>query len=47
MFTEIEDILEQNQKNYNVTMKRAVKEYSLIMSDISRNKRISSKRAPR
>ena len=34
-------------KGYDATMKRAVKEHPLGMSDILRNKRISSKRATR
>jgi hypothetical protein len=40
------DTWEQNQK-VRWNNKRTVKEYPLIISDILRNKRISSKRAPR
>ena len=34
-------------KGYDAKMKRAVKEYHLGISDVLRNKRISSKRAPK
>ena len=42
-FTETEDTLEQNQKVMMQQWKKVVKEHPLGMSDILRNKRISSK----
>jgi hypothetical protein len=45
-FKEIEDTLEQNQKVWCNNEKKVNKNF-LGMSDILRNKRISSKRAPR
>jgi len=42
-FTEIGDTLEQNQKGYDKTMKRAANEHPLGMSCILRNKGSSQK----
>jgi hypothetical protein len=43
----VDRILGAKSKGHNAAIKRAVKEYPLIISDILSNKRISSKRVPR